>query len=110
MQQNAEIVGNWLLQELAKLKLKYKCIGEVRGIGFFIGIEFSVDGDPSKPATQLTREICNSLKDDYQILTGFDGPGKNVLRIKPPLCFSKQNAEYLLRSLELILQKKDNEK
>ena len=102
LQKNALIVGNYLINKLNTLKNKFKLIHEVRGLGLFIGIEFkNMNG---KPATKETKYITNQLKKEF-ILVSTDGEYNNVIKIKPPLCFSVTNADILIESLEKIIRK-----
>ena len=55
--------------------------------------------DTKEPGSAETSYICSSLKDDANILTSIDGPNDNVLVMKPPLCFSIDDAETFLEAL-----------
>ena len=102
LQKNALTVGNYLMEKLTILKNKYNIINEVRGMGLFIGIEFkNID---ETPATKKALFITNELKKQF-ILVSTDGKYNNVIKIKPPLCFSITNADLLIKLLEKILQK-----
>lgn len=101
LQENALAVGEYLKSGLAGLQKHFPLIGDVRGEGFFLGIEFV---EPGKiPATDKTNYIANRMK-EYGILMSVDGPQNNVLKIKPPMCFNKENANDLLYHLEQILR------
>jgi len=100
LQENALEVGEFLKSELKKLSQRFPIIGDVRGQGLFIGIEL-VDSKRSPLANQ-TDYLANRMK-DYSILMSTDGPDYNVLKIKPPMVFSKENAEDLLYYLRKIL-------
>ena len=90
------------MEKLTILKNKYNIINEVRGMGLFIGIEFkNID---ETPATKKALFITNELKKQF-ILVSTDGKYNNVIKIKPPLCFSITNADLLIKLLEKILQK-----
>ena len=102
LQKNALTVGNYLMEKLTILKNKYNIINEVRGMGLFIGIEFkNID---ETPATKKALFITNELKKQF-ILVSTDGKYNNVIKIKPPLCFSITNADLLIKLLEKILRK-----
>ena len=102
LQQNALDVGNYLLSELNLLKQKYELIGDVRGAGLFIGIELVKDLKTKEPALEMANEIVNNMK-GRGILISTDGPFNNVLKIKPPLVFTRENADSLIQMLENIL-------
>ena len=103
LQQNTKTIGDYLISEFINLQKKYPCIGDIRGSGLFLGLEFMEPGNPAIPATQLTDKIKNELRERF-ILVGTDGPHDNVLKIKPPLCFTNQNADYFVKQLDEILQ------
>ena len=100
LQENALKTGGFLKAELKKLSAKYPIIGDVRGQGLFLGIEL-VDADLNPMAAQADY-LINRMK-AHSILMSTDGPGNNVLKIKPPMIFSVENAEELTFYLEKIL-------
>jgi len=102
LQQNALDVGSYLLSELNLLKDKYEIICDVRGSGLFIGIELVKDRKTKEPAPEKANEIINKIKKNG-ILISTDGPHNNVLKIKPPMVFSRENVQQIIRSLEGIL-------
>jgi 4-aminobutyrate aminotransferase-like enzyme len=100
LQENALEVGEFLKEELKTLSNKHPIIGDVRGQGLFLGIEL-VDENMNPLAAQ-TDYLANRMK-DHGILMSVDGPDHNVLKIKPPIVFSKENAKELLYHLTKIL-------
>jgi len=103
LQENAKIVGAHYKALLTGLAEHYPCIGDVRGSGLFIGVEIVKDGT-KEPDTVLAKHITNEMRERC-ILISTDGPHNNVLKTKPPLCFSKDNARTVERALNAILQK-----
>lgn len=101
LQENALKVGTFLKEELHKLAQEFLIIGDVRGQGLFLGIEL-VDADMNPLAAQ-TDYLANRMK-DHGILMSTDGPDHNVLKIKPPIIFTKANAEELLFYLRKIVK------
>jgi ethanolamine-phosphate phospho-lyase len=101
LQENAKAVGKYFKDELQNIKNKYPAIADVRGEGLFLGIEFQTNsGQPDKATANF---IKNELKLKF-ILTGTDGPFDNVLKIKPPLCFTKENVDFFINKFEGILR------
>ena len=100
LQENALKVGNFLKDGLKKLAKKYPVIGDVRGQGLFLGFEL-VDSNLN-PLAEKADYLMNRMK-DHGILMSTDGLDNNVLKIKPPLIFSKENAKDLLFYLKKIL-------
>ncbi len=100
LQENALEIGAYLKEQLLNLAKDFPIIGDVRGQGFFLGIEL-VDAQ-KKPLPIQTDYLINRMK-AHGILMSSDGLDYNVLKIKPPLVFSKENAQQLLWYLRKIL-------
>ena len=75
-------------------------VGDVRGRGLFLGVDLVTDAASKAPATAEASWICARLVTRHRILTSLDGPGDNVLVVKPPLCFSLSDAAEFLAALE----------
>ena len=99
LQAHALAVGERLLDGLRELQRRYQIIDEVRGSGLFIGVELVRDGEPA--AIEAAR-IVNQMR-EHGILLGTDGPHHNVLKIRPPMPFSEENAEELIAALDSSL-------
>lgn len=104
LMQNALEVGNYMIEGFKNLQNTYKSIGAIRGSGLALGIDFVKNPETKEHHTELAHKIVNELKDN-NILIGTDGPFDNVLKIKPPLCFTKENTDELLREIEKVLKK-----
>lgn len=102
LQQNALHVGAHLLKGLKKLEKKYSLIGDVRGAGLFIGVELVRNRVTLEPAVPEIDNIVEKMK-EKGLLISTDGPLHNVLKIKPPLVFSIQNADKLITCLDECL-------
>ena len=103
LQENAGRAGKRLLDGLKGLMGKYPLIGDVRGLGLYIGVELVVDRSTLEPATEHADYIINRMR-DHGILISTDGPLENVLKMKPPIVFSEKNADEVVRMLDKILQ------
>lgn len=101
LQAHAEHVGNYLLQKLQSLQNDHEIIGDVRGRGLFIGIELVRDYQLT-PAANEAHTIVNSMK-EKGVLLSTDGPDHNVIKIKPPMIFSKDNAHELVSKIDEII-------
>jgi 4-aminobutyrate aminotransferase-like enzyme len=77
-------------------------IGDVRGSGLYVGVEFVRDPLTKEPAPDLARRVINGLYKKH-VLIGAAGRHGNVLKIRPPLVFSKENADMLVESLRDVL-------
>ena len=95
LQQNALKAGTFLKAELQKLQGVFPIIGDVRGEGLFLGFELSTTD--KQPLAAHASYLSNRMK-SLGILMSTDGPDYNVLKIKPPMVFSKANAtEFVFR-------------
>jgi len=103
LQQNSKIVGDYLKAGLKSLMKDFEIIGDVRGPGLFIGFELVKDRLTKDPATGQASYFANRMR-DKGILMSTDGPFNNVLKIKPPVVFSKSNSDFLLESIQLVLK------
>jgi len=102
LQAHALEVGTYLLNRLTKIGKKYDLIGDVRGMGLYIGLELILD-DQLTPAMDEASYITNRMR-DHGILISTDGPLHNVLKIKPPMQFTIDNADFLVDSLDKIMR------
>lgn len=103
LQENAAITGAYLQGRLIDLRHRRPMIGDVRGSGLFIGIDFVRAAESREPAMEETSEICARLKDEHFILSSIDGPHDNVLVLKPPMCFSRADADAFVTALDEVL-------
>ncbi|MFX0078251.1 MAG: aminotransferase class III-fold pyridoxal phosphate-dependent enzyme [Candidatus Hermodarchaeota archaeon] len=102
LQENALKVGNYFIDQLKQLQSKHPLIGDIRGCGLFIGVEFVLNPTTLEPATKETAYVIERMK-DLGILVSSDGPFNNVLKIKPPLVFTQENVDLFIRTLGTIL-------
>ncbi len=99
--ENARDVGDYWLSELRNIQLSDQRIGDVRGSGLFIGVEM-VNPDDFKHDTILAQRIKNQMK-DRGVLCSTDGPYDNVLKMKPPICFSRKDVDLFIHNFTEIL-------
>lgn len=102
LQDNARSVGNFLMAGLRELQQRHECIGDVRGRGLFIGVELVGDRGARTPDRTRARTVVEAMKTRH-VLLSTEGPDDNVLKIKPPIVFSRANAEEFLDKLDLVL-------
>jgi len=103
LQANAAEVGAYLRERLSVLAQTRPLIGDVRGCGLFVGVELVRNHTSLEPATPETSAVCARMKDDHQILMSIDGPHDNVLVIKPPLCFSRDDVDTLIQAMDAVM-------
>jgi len=103
LQQNSLETGSWLKEKLEALKNIFPLIGDVRGEGFFLGVELVLDPETREPAPLNASYIVERLK-SRKILLSTEGPGHNVLKFKPPMVFNHSDAQHLLVELQQVLR------
>ena len=100
---NAEKNGKYLVQNLLELSEKYNIIGDVRGIGYLIGVEL-IKNNKKEPAQKETEYLIEeSFKNG--VLLGKIGLHKNVIRLTPPLITNQDQCDTVLNILEAVLKK-----
>ncbi|KAJ6765446.1 ALANINE--GLYOXYLATE AMINOTRANSFERASE 2-like protein 3 MITOCHONDRIAL-LIKE ISOFORM X1 [Salix purpurea] len=104
LQENALVVGSHLKKRLTELKDKYEIIGDVRGRGLMLGVELVTDRQRKTPAKAETLHIMDQMK-DLGVLVGKGGFYGNVFRITPPLCFTKEDADFLVDAMDYSMSK-----
>ena len=97
LQDQAKMVGAYWKSELIKIQHDFPFLADIRGEGLFIGIEIMEDG---KPGTSLAAQIKNKMKEKF-VLSSTDGKYNNVIKVKPPLCFNKENVNEFCSKLRL---------
>jgi 4-aminobutyrate aminotransferase-like enzyme len=95
-------VGARLREGLAELADRHELVGDVRGLGLFIGVELVRDRDSLEPATEEASDVVNQMR-ERGILLSTDGPFENVIKIKPPLVFSHEDAGRVIGELDAVL-------
>ena len=103
LQENARQVGHFLKAGLMQLQKQHPIISDVRGHGFFLGFEMVKNRETFEAAEAQCSYLANRLR-ERGVLASTDGPLHNVIKIKPPMCFTKKNAEYLLEELDLVMK------
>ena len=84
------------------MKESFPLIGDVRGEGFFMGVELILDSESREPAPLQADYVVERMK-SRKILLSTEGPGHNVLKFKPPMVFNQHDAKHLLSELEQVL-------
>ncbi len=98
LQQNAGEISAYLKQGIKDLAEHHTLIGDVRGCGLLIGIDLVVDRETREPAGATADLIYNHMRNNG-VLIGTTGPHGNVLKIRPPMTFSKAHADQLITTL-----------
>jgi 4-aminobutyrate aminotransferase-like enzyme len=102
LQDHARAVGSFLLESLHASVGRHPLVGDIRGSGLFVGVELVKDRAALTPATDAASDVANRMR-EHGILIGTDGPFANVLKIRPPMPFTEENAHELASTLGEIL-------
>ncbi len=102
LQQNALDVGLYINAALDSLRERFEAIGDVRGDGLFKSIEFVSDRESRAPAAKLALRVVEELR-KRRILTGRIGKDDNILKLRPPMVFSRGHADHFLQSFEEVM-------
>jgi 4-aminobutyrate aminotransferase-like enzyme len=102
LMENAVSTGDYVIHGLKKLQDKHDLIGDVRGHGLFFGLELVTDRTTKQAATAEAKRIINEMR-NREILISKIGPHDNVLKMRPPMPFSTENADQLLSTLDDVL-------
>ena len=102
LQEHAAVVGGTLKANLASLAMRHDCVGDVRGRGLFLGVEFVSDRSAKTPSAEIASYAVERAK-ELGVLLSTDGPDHNVIKIKPPMTFTQQDAERLVNTLDHVL-------
>lgn len=103
LQENCLNVGEYLLNQSRNLMKDFEMIGDVRGMGLFIGVELVEDRVLRTPATETASFVVNRMKNVHKILVSSDGPDENVVKLKPPMVFNKNDADEFIAGMRECL-------
>ncbi|XP_010708112.1 ethanolamine-phosphate phospho-lyase isoform X2 [Meleagris gallopavo] len=102
LQGNATRVGSYLLELLVEQKKKHPLVGDIRGVGLFVGVDLVKDQQKRTPATAEALHLIYKLK-EQKILLSADGPYRNILKFKPPMCFTMEDAKHVVEIIDVLL-------
>ncbi len=102
LMENARKVGAYARAGLEKLAEKHGLIGDVRGSGLFFGCELVFDRAAKTPAADPATRVVNAMR-ERGILMGKLGIHQNATKIRPPMPFSRDNADFMLSTLDDVL-------
>jgi 4-aminobutyrate aminotransferase-like enzyme len=102
LREHARVTGERLRAGFLELATRHEAIGDVRGMGLFVGLELVRDRETREPDADLARDLANRAA-ERGVLLSTDGPFHNVMKIKPPLVFSDSDAGRLVETIDSIL-------
>jgi len=104
LQENSRVVGARFMEGLRELQQRHQLIGDVRGMGLMIGVELVTDRATRAPAKAETLQVLEFAR-EMGVLIGKGGLDGNVLRIKPPMCITTDDADFALDVLDRALMR-----
>jgi len=99
LRRNASEIGAYLVERFCAMQTRHETIGDVRGMGLFLGIELVEDRRSKVPATAFAKKIFDGVR-RRGALMGTEGPHDNVLKMRPPMIFTRADADLLVAILE----------
>lgn len=100
---NVRNVGAYVAQGLRELKQRHEAIGDIRARGLFFGVEMVSDRERKTPSAEMANIVLNRMRENG-VLISRAGPFDNVLKMRPPLPFTKAHADRLLGALDQCLE------
>ncbi len=107
LQQHALEMGTLLLEGLCRLQDRHRLIGDVRGLGLFLGVELVRDRGTLEAADVEASDVIDAMR-AHGFLLSTDGPLHNVLKIKPPMVVGAEDLTAMLEALDEVLGKIEN--
>ncbi len=108
LQENARVIGEHLVAELARLADKHSMIGAVHGSGLYLGVELVRDRETREPAVAETREVCELLL-RHGVIMQATSERQNVLKVKPPMTLTREQADVFIAALDRVLEEVNSE-
>ena len=102
LQENAAVLGDRLIERCSALMDRYPIVGAVHGLGFYLGVELVRDRGTLEPATEECYAICDRMR-ELGLIVQPTGERANVLKMKPPMCLSRESADFYVDMLERVL-------
>jgi 4-aminobutyrate aminotransferase-like enzyme/Ser/Thr protein kinase RdoA (MazF antagonist) len=102
LQDNARVVGEHLRRRLTELAERHPLVGAVHGSGLYLGVEFVRDRATREPATEETAAVCRRML-DLGVVIQPTGDRLNVLKLKPPMCLTRESADFFADTLDRVL-------
>lgn len=102
LQENALIVGDHIKARIKALAARHPLIGTVHGSGLYMGVELVRDRETLEPAALETAAICERMR-ELGVIVQPTGDRQNVLKMKPPMCITRESADFFVDMLDRVL-------
>ncbi len=100
---NSRRVGEYLTEGIRRIADRFDSVGDVRGAGLFVGAEIVGDRASHAPDRHRGGRIVNAMR-EHGVLISVTGPAHNILKIRPPLVFSTENADRFLSVMDKAMK------
>jgi 4-aminobutyrate aminotransferase len=97
---NAAGMGEWIFRQTAGWRERHKSVGDIRGKGLMIGIEFVRDQNTKEKAPGIRDQVINAAYRKGLLVLG---AGENSLRLAPPLVIDQEQADFAVRTLDACI-------
>ncbi len=95
--ENAAETGRYLLDILAEMQVRHPSVGDVRGKGLMVGVEFVKDKSTKERGVEIRNHVIHSAFEHGLLLLGC---GRNTIRLTPPLCVTRREVEEAMEIFE----------
>ena len=102
--ENAAEVGAYAKKRLKKMARKHGFLGDVRGAGLFFGAEIIRPTKKLVADKKLAKRAINKMRENGVVM-GLLGRKENLFKIRPPMPFSKSNADHLFEVMDHVLSR-----
>ena len=102
LMENARDAGDYARDGLRALAEQHEVIGDIRGSGLFFGADLVLDRAAKTPATAYAKRVANEMR-QRGVLLNFLGVHYSALKIRPPMPFSRANADQMIETLDAVL-------
>lgn len=102
LQENAVTVGDHIVARINALATRHPLIGTVHGSGLYMGVELVSDRTTLEPAVAETAAICERMR-ELGVIVQPTGDRQNVLKMKPPMCITRESADFFVDMLDRVL-------
>jgi 4-aminobutyrate aminotransferase-like enzyme len=102
LQENALAIGDHLKGRINEMANRHELIGTVHGSGLYMGIELVRDRTTLEPAAEETAAICERMR-ELGVIVQPTGDRQNVLKVKPPMCITRESADFFVDMLDRVL-------
>lgn len=94
---------------LREIQKTYPVIGDVRGLGLYIGVELVSNPEARIPDADLAKRVVEEMK-TKGVLVNINGYDNNIIKIKPPLIIDESDVDRIVSTLDSVLSKISGQK